>query len=111
MDLKEYTWRSICLGYLPEPRRHRRLGKLLDETLVTVKAGGEIVEYWTTKQTKVVVRCGRALFGKPAASGYTFDEYSVSSDGKPGVSYVSNGLLPSAEEVEEMVKLLTEKEG
>lgn len=104
MDLKEYVWACIGLRYLPEPRRHKRLGKLLDETLVTV-ASGEIAEYWTTKQTKVVVRCGRALFGKPVASGYTFDEHTVGPDGKSGVAYVADGILPSEKEVEEMVKL------
>lgn len=110
MELKEYVWGCIGSGYLPEPRRHRQLGKLLDDTLIHTVVRDQVVEYWTTKQTKVTVRTGKSLHGKSPESGYTFEECTVASDGTPGVIYVINGLLPSDEEVEKMATLNREEE-
>ena len=111
MRLKEYVWACINVGYLPEPRRHRKLGKLLDETLVRETVRGIVAEYWTVKQTKVVVTStDKVGYIKPTKSGYTFDECTIAADGTPGVVYVIDGLLPSEKEVEELVQLLNQKE-
>lgn len=110
MKLKDYVWACINTGFLPEPRRHRKLGRLLDETLVREVVQGAVAEYWTTKQTKVTItRIDKVNYVKPTESGYTFDECTVASDGTTGFVCVMGGLLPSEKEVEEMAQLFNKK--